>query len=43
MCVLLFDGFKHLTLKKTDVFKTCRKSNFLGTKIWRNALALTGA
>ena len=40
MCVLLFDVFKHLLLRKTDVFKTCRKSKFLGKKIWRNALAL---
>ena len=41
MCVLLFDVFKHLLLRKTDVLKTCRKSKFLGKKIWRNALALT--
>ena len=40
MCVLLFDAFKHLLLRKTDVLKTCRKSKFLGKKIWRNALAL---
>ena len=40
MCVLLFDGFKHLLLRKTDVLKPCRKSKFLGKKIWRNALAL---
>ena len=40
MCVLLFDVFKHLLLQKTDVLKTCRKSIFLGKKIWRNALAL---
>ena len=40
MRVLLFDAFKHLLLKKTDVLKTCRKSKFLGKKIWRNALAL---
>ena len=33
--VLLFDVFKHLLLRKTDVLKTCQKS-----KIWRNALAL---
>ena len=25
MCILLFDVFKHLPLKKTDVLKTCRK------------------
>ena len=31
---------KHLLLRKTDVFKNCRKSKFLGKKIWRNALAL---
>ena len=40
MCVLLFDVFKHLLLRKTDVLKTCPKSKFLGKKIWRNALAL---
>ena len=40
MCVILFDVFKHLLLRKTDVLKTCRKSKFLGKKIWRNALAL---
>ena len=40
MCVLLFDVFKHLPLRKTDVIKTCRKSKFLGKKIWRNGLAL---
>ena len=40
MCVLLFDVFKHLLLRKTDVLKTCRKSKFLGKKIWKNALAL---
>ena len=40
MCALLFDVFKHLLLRKTDVLKTCRKSKFLGKKIWRNALAL---
>ena len=40
MCVLLFDVFKHLLLRKIDVLKTCRKSKFLGKKIWRNILAL---
>ena len=40
MCALLFDVFKHLLLRKTDVLKTCPKSKFLGKKIWRNALAL---
>ena len=40
MCVLLFDVFKHLLLRKTDVLKTCRKSKFLQKKIWRNVLAL---
>ena len=40
MCVLLFDVFKHLLLRKTDVLKTCWKSKFLGKKIWRNAQAL---
>ena len=27
-------------MRKTSVLKTCRKSKFLGKKIWRNALAL---
>ena len=27
MCVLLFDVFKHLLLRKIDVHKACRKSN----------------
>ena len=40
MCVVLFDVFKHLLLRKTDVLKTCWKSKFLQKKIWRNALAL---
>ena len=40
MCVLLFDVFKHLLLRKTDVLKTCRKSKFPGKKIWRNAWPL---
>ena len=40
MCALLIDDFKHLLLRKTDVLKTCRKSKFLGKKIWRNALDL---
>ena len=39
MHVLLFDVFKHLLLRKTDVLKTCRKSKFLGNKIRRSALA----
>ena len=38
MCVLLFDVFKHLLLRKTDVLKTCWKSKFLRKKVWRNAL-----
>ena len=34
MCVVLFDVFKHLLLRKTDVLiKTCRKSKFLSKKI----------
>ena len=33
MRVLLFDVFKHLLLRKNDVFKTCRKSKSLGKKI----------
>ena len=40
MCVLLFDVFEHLLLRKTDVLKTCRKSKFLREKIWTNALTL---
>ena len=40
MCVLWFDVLKHLLLRKTDILKTCRKSKFLGKKIWRKALAL---
>ena len=40
MCVLLFDVFKHLLLRKPDVLKTSQKSEFLWKKIWRNALAL---
>ena len=40
MCVLLFDVFKYLLLRKTDVLKTCRKSKYLRKKIGRNALAL---
>ena len=40
MCVLSFDVFKHLLLRKIDVLKTCRKSKFLEKKIWRNALGL---
>ena len=40
MCVLLFDVFKHILLRKTDVLKTCQKSMFFGKKICRNALAL---
>ena len=42
MCSFFFDDFKHLLLGTTDVLKTCRKSKFLGKKIWRNALALKG-
>ena len=37
---LLFDVFKHLQLRKTDVLKTFRKSKFFGEKIQGNALAL---
>ena len=40
MYVLLFDVFKHLLSRKTDVLKTCRKSKFIDRKIWRNAPAL---
>ena len=40
MCFLLFDVFKHLLLRKTDILKTYRKSKFPGEKIGRNTLAL---
>ena len=40
MRVFLFDAFKDLLLRKTDVPKTYRKSKFLGKKVWRTALAL---
>ena len=40
MCVLLFNVFKHLLFKKTDVLKIFGKSKFLRNKIWRNARAL---
>ena len=40
MCVILFDVFKHLLLRETDVRKFCRKSKFLRKKICRNTLAL---
>ena len=40
MCVLLFDVFKHLLLRKTEVLKTCQKKKFLGKKIWGNAPVL---
>ena len=40
MCVILFDVFKHLLLRKTDVLKTCPKSKFLGKNFLRNSLAL---
>ena len=38
MRVLLFDVFKHLLLRKTDVLKTCWESKFLEIKFWRNPL-----
>ena len=37
MWVLLFDIFKHLLLRKTDVLKTCWESKYLGKKIRRNS------
>ena len=40
MSGLLFDVFKNLLLKNTDVLKICRKSKFLGMKNRRNALPL---
>ena len=39
MCSFIW-GFIYFPLRKTDILKTCRKSKFLGKKIWRNALAL---
>ena len=33
MCDILFDVFKHLPLRKTDLLKTCRKNTFIGKKI----------
>ena len=36
MCVLLFDVFKYILLRKTGVLKTCRKNKFLGKKISKN-------
>ena len=36
MCSL-FDIFKHLLLRKTDVLQTCQKSKSLRKKIWKNA------
>ena len=32
ICVLLFDVFKHLLLRKNDALKTCRKNTFLGKR-----------
>ena len=32
MCVVLFDVFKHLLLRKTGALKTCLKRNFLEQK-----------
>ena len=40
MFVLLFDVFKDLLLRNTDVLKTCQKSKFLGKKIGINSLAM---
>ena len=40
MFVILFDVFKHLLFRKTDVLKTCRKDKFLGKIILRNGLVL---
>ena len=40
MYVLLFDVFKHLLLRKTDILKICGKSKFLGMNIWRHAQVL---
>ena len=40
MCVLLFDAFKNLLLRKTEVLKTYQISKLLGKKIWRNVQAL---
>ena len=35
MCALLFDDFKHLLLRKTDVLKTCWKNKFLGKSTFK--------
>ena len=41
MFVLLFRVFfNNILLRKTEVLKACRKSKYLGKKIWRNAVAL---
>ena len=40
MFVLLFDVFKYLLLRNTDVLKTCQKSKFLGKKTGINSLAM---
>ena len=40
MFVLLLGVFKHLLLRETDVLKTCRRSKFLGKKIWKYSPAL---
>ena len=41
MFVLLFHVFfNNILLRKTEALKACRKSKYLGKKIWRNAVAL---
>ena len=40
MCVLLFDTFKNLLLRKTKVLKTYQISKLLGKKVRRNVQAL---
>ena len=40
MCVLLFNVFEHLLLRKTDVLKLVGKVNSSERKFWRNVLAL---
>ena len=37
MCVFLFDVFKHLLVRKTDVLKTSWKRKFLGKKLKKYA------
>ena len=40
MCVLLFEVFKHLLLRKTNILKTCRKSKFLAKENMKKCTSL---